>query len=153
MTVCKGYYKNNELVCKALKDEKYFHIHIGDDITKDKCRSKLFKNYSNLTYDELNIVYNFADVYVRPTKQEGFGLPSIEFGTLGIPVVLSDIEVNHEIMGNSAIYIKNFYDVKSIRDAIEVGLSDNQTIKHFNKEYYSNEMFVKRMTNYIHKIN
>jgi len=153
LTVGVGMYKNNELVCKALMDEKYYHIHIGNDIPLFKCPSKLFKNYINLTLDEMNIVYNFADVYVRPTKQEGFGLPSIELGTLGIPVILSDIETNHEVMGDSAIYIKKYFDVPSIRKGIEEGLSDNQTIKKFNKEYYSYNAYKQRMLNYIHKIN
>jgi glycosyltransferase involved in cell wall biosynthesis len=150
LTIGLGSYKNNELVCKAVKQLGYVHIHIGNDILNYKYEN--FHNFSHLDNEQLNIIYNLTDVYVRPTKQEGFGLPSVELGMVGIPVVLSDIETNHEIMKDSAIYIKKYMDIESIKKGIEEGLSDNQTIKKFDKKYYSHKAFIERMLKYISNI-
>lgn len=63
----------------------------------------------NGTADHLEIVervseedkvrlYNSADVYVLPTRYEGFGLPPLEAMAAGCPVVASDIPVVDEVV-------------------------------------------------------
>jgi glycosyltransferase involved in cell wall biosynthesis len=45
---------------------------------------------SNLTYPQLNLIYNIADCYVSPYYAEGFNLPVLESMATGTPVVVTD---------------------------------------------------------------
>ena len=48
-----------------------------------------------------------ATALVQASMAEGFGLPVVEAGSLGIPLVLSDIPVFREIAGDEATYFKS----------------------------------------------
>lgn len=49
-------------------------------------------------------LYSHAEVFVFPSLMEGFGLPALEALSLGCPVLVSDIPVFHEILGENAVY-------------------------------------------------
>ncbi len=49
-------------------------------------------------------LYKNAIAFVRPSLMEGFSLPPIEALRLGTPVLVSDIPVHREILGDAAIY-------------------------------------------------
>lgn len=66
---------------------------------------------------ELTSLYKKATAFVFPSLYEGFGIPPIEAMSYGCPVVASDIEVMHEVCGESAIYV-NPTDEDDIRDKI-----------------------------------
>lgn len=53
---------------------------------------------------ELKYAYQNAAALISASKEEGFGLPLVEARNLGCPVICSDIEVFHEIMGAYADY-------------------------------------------------
>lgn len=53
---------------------------------------------------DLNTVYQYATLYVFPSLAEGFGLPSLEAMTRGVPVASSDATCLPEILGDAAIY-------------------------------------------------
>ncbi len=73
---------------------------------------RLKKNISNrnviffgLANDEQLInLYTHASALVFPSLMEGFGLPALEALAFGCPVIVSDIPVFHEILGNNATY-------------------------------------------------
>ncbi len=50
-------------------------------------------------------LYRNAQAFIFPSLMEGFGLPAIEAIACGTPVVVSDIPVFHEMLGDSALYI------------------------------------------------
>lgn len=54
--------------------------------------------------EELMALYSYASVFVYPSLYEGFGIPPLEAMMCGCPVVVSDIEVFHEVYGNSVNY-------------------------------------------------
>ncbi len=54
--------------------------------------------------EQLINLYTHASALVFPSLMEGFGLPVLEALALGCPVVVSDIPVFHEILGNNATY-------------------------------------------------
>ena len=54
--------------------------------------------------EELMALYRHASVFVYPSLYEGFGIPPLEAMMCGCPVVVSDIEVFHEVYGDSVIY-------------------------------------------------
>lgn len=54
--------------------------------------------------EELMALYRYASVFVYPSLYEGFGIPPLEAMMCGCPAVVSDIEVFHEIYGDSVEY-------------------------------------------------
>lgn len=54
--------------------------------------------------EELMVLYRHASVFVYPSLYEGFGIPPLEAMMCGCPVVVSDIEVFHEVYGDSVEY-------------------------------------------------
>ena len=67
--------------------------------------------------DELKKYYSNALLFIYPSIYEGFGLPPLEAMASGCPVVLSDIEVFHEVFGKAATYF-NPYDIDDIAQKI-----------------------------------
>jgi glycosyltransferase involved in cell wall biosynthesis len=54
--------------------------------------------------DEVDHLLSQATALVQASIAEGFGLPIIEAGSQGVPLVLSDIPVFREIAGEEATY-------------------------------------------------
>jgi len=54
-------------------------------------------------WSDLVALYNLADVFVFPSKIEGFGLPLLEAMTCGVPVIASDRGSIPEVAGNAAL--------------------------------------------------
>jgi glycosyltransferase involved in cell wall biosynthesis len=57
-----------------------------------------------LTDDELAAEYRRAAGFIWPSLHEGFGIPPLEAQSLGVPVIASDIPINREVLGDSALY-------------------------------------------------
>jgi glycosyltransferase involved in cell wall biosynthesis len=53
---------------------------------------------------ELYQLYDQAFCFAFPSLDEGFGLPLLEAATADCPVICSDIDIFHEICGDSALY-------------------------------------------------
>ena len=51
------------------------------------------------------IVYNLADLFVYPTRYEGFGFPALEAMACGTPVITTDISSLPEIVGDAGLLI------------------------------------------------
>jgi glycosyltransferase involved in cell wall biosynthesis len=66
---------------------------------------------------ELAWLYRHADLFVYFSLDEGFGLPPVEAMQFGAPVLVSDIEVFHENLGDLATYV-NPHDVAAMATAI-----------------------------------
>lgn len=78
--------------------------------------------------EELMALYHHASVFVYPSLYEGFGIPPLEAMMCGCPVVVSDIEVFHEVYGDSVEYC-DCYNVTKWKQVIENVLTDK-------KKYY-----------------
>ena len=76
--------------------------------------------------NELKKYYSNALLFIYPSIYEGFGLPPLEAMASGCPVVLSDIEVFHEVFGEAAIYF-NPYDINDIAQKIDEVLKSKET--------------------------
>lgn len=77
-----------------------------------------------LSMDELSTIYTMADLFIYPSKFEGFGIPIIEALYSGLPVITSNSGVFPEAGGPSSYYV-NPEDVNAIRFAIESVLSSS----------------------------
>ncbi len=63
-----------------------------------------FVDYASL--DSLRKFYQGATALIYPSRWEGFGIPPLESLACGTPVVVSDIPVLKEVLGDAAVYIK-----------------------------------------------
>lgn len=63
-----------------------------------------------LTDEELNEIYSNALAFVFPSLCEGFGLPLLEAMQYKLPIILSNIPTNSEIMDERGF----FFDVRSV---------------------------------------
>lgn len=62
--------------------------------------------------DDLNALYNAADMFVYPSLDEGFGLPPLEAMACGTPVAASNAASIPEVAGDAAM----FFDPADVRD-------------------------------------
>ncbi len=89
-----GKYKNINGYKRKIEDLIH-RFHLEEDV--------IFVGY--LPYEEVIYSYTKSDIFLFPTKFEGFGLPLIESMKIGIPVVASNIPVMREIADNAALLI------------------------------------------------
>lgn len=89
-----------------------------------------------VTDAELTTLYKNATAFIYPSLYEGFGIPPIEAMAYGCPVVVSDIEVLHEVCRDAALYVDP-YDVNQIAHTISqiidgAGLQEELKVKGYN---------------------
>jgi len=65
-----------------------------------------------------------AKAFVFPTLLEGFGLPVLEAMACGVPLIVSELPVLHEIAGDLPVFI-NPLQIESIESGLEKVCSDN----------------------------
>lgn len=102
------------------------------------------EHFGYLPDHELNALQRNASAFIFPSVIEGFGLPALEAMWLGVPCVLSDIEVFHELFENHATYIDPF-SPKSIAEGIEQAMQESQeqiqSHQNFAKQKFSLKQF------------
>lgn len=74
--------------------------------------------------EELKALYRQARIFVHPSVYEGFNLPLVEAMAAGLPIIASDIDVNHEVTGEAAVFT-NPLSIDSIGEAILRLLGDS----------------------------
>ncbi len=77
----------------------------------------------HITDEELNVLYNAAELFVYPSLDEGFGIPLLEAMACGTPVVASRVASMPEVAGEAAVYFDPA-DVNDMAAAIERVWSD-----------------------------
>jgi glycosyltransferase involved in cell wall biosynthesis len=78
---------------------------------------------TQVTNEDLVLLYNTASLFVFPSLDEGFGLPILEAMASGTPVVTANNSSIPEIAGDAAI-LTNAEDVSSIAKAVTNVLTD-----------------------------
>jgi glycosyltransferase involved in cell wall biosynthesis len=73
---------------------------------------------NDISDEALIEVYKESTCLLMPSKAEGFGLPLIEAGRLGLPVISRNIPIFRELCGDGAFYFPNNASPKCVADHI-----------------------------------
>lgn len=105
-------YKNAECLIKAMEFLSGRTLHLLSRISP-KRKSQLMKLipegadivfHGGVSDEEYVRILAEDAIMVSASKAEGFGLPLIEALILGVPAVVTDMEVFHEVAGEGALY-------------------------------------------------
>ncbi len=64
-------------------------------------------------------LFALADAMVLPSESEGFGIPMLEAGAHGVPVVCSDLPTLRAVAGDAATYVDPAADGRTFATAVE----------------------------------
>lgn len=129
-------YKNAETIIDAMKWLPNHTLHLMSKITTE--RKNELKKRARISakivfyggFDDMQYAKLLQDnsVLVTASKCEGFGLPVVEAMAVGVPVVISDIPIFHEVGGKGALYASP----DNAKDFAEKILSLNNPKIHFD---------------------
>ena len=111
-----------------------------EKVINDKKLGDRIKMLGHVSDDDLKILYNTADVYVKPNIQvtgtmEGFGLVVIEAASCGLPVVACDLEgLKDAIKDGQNGFLVGHCDTDGYVRKINELLSDDNYRKEFGKK-------------------
>ncbi len=94
-------HKNVELLMRAAAKASVDVVFVGKD---DYFYKRLQIKPKTVSDHELANLYSHAEALVFPSLMEGFGLPALEALAHGCPVIVSDIPVFHEVLGDLPKY-------------------------------------------------
>lgn len=94
---------------QALRDELelYGAAHFLADMSKDYLPDTLIADF-----------YKLADALLFPSLEEGFGIPLLEAGIMGLPVFCADIPPLRELGGENVVYFNPNGDASSVAQTI-----------------------------------
>lgn len=122
--------KNMELLIKAFEELKAHHqleeslVIVG---RKGWKINKFFEKLNSNSRDDIRLtgfvddkdlpdIYKMASFFVFPSVYEGFGIPPLEAISCGTQTIVSNIEVQKEVLGDAAQYFlsKDIEDLKKV---------------------------------------
>lgn len=91
------------------------------------CDTKNIEFRGYVSDEELLDLYSRAKAFVYPSLYEGFGIPPLEAQAMGVPVLISEIDVFKEVFRDSALYCDPC-SIESIAKGLNkiIGLSESQ---------------------------
>jgi len=129
-----NYLKNKSIILVICGKQEGKSYDIYEKINEMKLTNRVLV-LGHIDDTELPLLYSLASVFCYISYIEGFGLPPLEALASGIPVVVSDTEIFHEVYGNAGVYcdpneplniaekIDYLLDSKEIQNSkIELGL-------------------------------
>ncbi len=100
-----------------------------------------------------SIMLTNYDLYIMPSRTEGFPLALFEAMASGLPVVVSDIPAFHELLGEECNFV-SLSDPTSLRSTIEKYLSnpdllrrDGKKMQEIAKEKANKEVYLDKIIN------
>jgi len=79
--------------------------------------------FENAPDSYLDFAYSNSSALIQASTGEGFGLPLVEAGQYGLPIICSDIPVFHEVTDGNALFFR-LDDTKGLRSCIERIVND-----------------------------
>lgn len=88
-------------------------------------------------HEQMNVVYNIIDLYVQWASNEGYGIPIMEAGACGAPVVAIDYSAMTEVTNNIG---GNLIKPRALYQELESGrkfaVPDNEALISYMLEYF-----------------
>lgn len=105
-------YKNVEVLIKGMADLPSYSLHLVSKIDTDRRKelTKLIPEGASVVFhnglDEAAYQTLVGGAFAMATgsRAEGFGLPIIEAMAMGVPAVVSDLPIFHEVAGKGGLY-------------------------------------------------
>ncbi|NDW09009.1 glycosyltransferase family 1 protein [Dysgonomonas sp. 520] len=91
-----------------------------------------YKNYNDITNEEVVKLYELCDIVYFASFSEGFGLPILEGQAIGRAVITSNISPMKEVSGE-AVLLVNPYDIQQIREALTLLMTNEETYNELVK--------------------
>jgi glycosyltransferase involved in cell wall biosynthesis len=151
--------KNYVYLIKAFSLLKEFNVNL--DIY-GYGKKEMIKSFQN-EIDKNNLAINFKgqahhihellpqyDLYVSSSKHEGFGIATVEAMASGLPVLLSDLPVYHEITFSNALFF-DIQDPMSFKILIKKIFEDKYDLNKLSKKgidiakEYTKEIYLKKL--------
>lgn len=147
--------KNLLLAAKALKNipKEVFLVVVG----KQTKYAKLVKNYqikealqnrvlflSNVSFKDLPVIYRLAEIFVYPSRYEGFGIPIVEALCSGTPVIAATGSCLEEAGGPDSIYVDPDDDASFTRQINAILQNDQLKLKMKTKGLEYAEQFQEK---------
>lgn len=153
--------KNFETLIKALSliDHSKFTLDIFGEGPERVNLQDLIKHYQLYNVKLRGSVANMEnqlknyDAYILASRYEGFGIAPLEAAAIGLPLLLSDIDVFKEVTKGYVTYFSP-HDEKDIAcklnelvDHYESALKQADKFKFFVKSNYSKEIYLDKLIN------
>lgn len=109
----RGAYKNGKWFVDAISKTDYEVLFCGRPLNEkdkayyDKKLGKRYKIISNISNQELNLIYNSVKCLVYPSSYEGFGIPILEAQKAGCPVIAYNCSSIPEVIGETPLLMNN----------------------------------------------
>lgn len=146
--------KNLERLFKAVKGNNNIKLYIVGKLQSTHVDllekySIVYSNYFNIDNNELDRLYNLADMLFFASTKEGFGLPIIEAHSCGLPVLTSNTTSMPYVAGDAALIVDP-YDVNEIKRAVlklqnDISLRGSLVQKGYtNLKRFDEESFISK---------
>ena len=180
LTVCrmsseeqyKGYDKVIEalpLVISKVPDLRYIVVGSGDESelkrVKDLAANIGVSQYIIFTgfvsNKELAQYYTLADLFILPSKGEGFGIVFLEALVCGKPVIVGNKDASKEVILNGELGLSidpdNINDIatallQTVKGGLDNGLSDSQFLQRRALEVFGYEQYKHRLSSYLNTL-
>ena len=120
-----------------LKGNKTPYLKELNSIIKDSgVEGRIIVDTENRSEEEINWLYDNASLFVSPSRMEGFGYTPVEAVFHKVPVIVSDIDIFHEIDEDCADYFNPDSSEeleKCIRNMLAYGISKEEKERRYRK--------------------
>jgi len=113
-----------------------------------KNRSKILLNIDNIHYSQIYKLYVNCDMFVCPTRCEGFNIPGLEAHAMGLPTIQTDFGGQKDYMERGSDFYLD-YDLQYSNDPMYEGIKwatpNIEQLKDIMRKCYYNQELVKQM--------